>query len=275
MLNWCDYAWVYRGLSMAETALKQFMFDYFNRINFNYWEKRASMTTEKLKRLKTLQAKSPYIIDYYSMYVQLLEILFINTLILSGQEQTFINYLFMDNQKLRVSIKDNFNREEFLNWYLDNYVFGLTNKQSINNYEEKRKQYLAMLKEFYKDYMADYDFLNSFKHGYRVQASHKASVSINGIEILNLDTALTYYKKINNVVYEMDIMLNHKRVGTKVYFLLSMLQNSQKVFLSQAKPGKEIKLDHYLIEDKDEWTRSFGFFRTQRALFTVTKKKTS
>lgn len=259
---------------MAELTIKQFMVDYFSKIDFGYWEMKVDTDVSKLRRLKTWKKKSPYIIDVYSAYIQLLEIFFINVFIFSSREAGFLHYLFINNDKLREEIEKSYNSPVFQKWFLDNFVFGMNEKESINNFQQKYSQHLKMLNEFYKDYREDYDFLNSYKHGYRVHANHEGAIRINGIQILKVDTVLTYFKKKDNTIYEMNLLFNHKRIVGKVYFLLYMLKNSQLVFLAQEKhPNEQIKFEHLVIENQEEWNESFGVGRTKSPLFHLQKTK--
>lgn len=67
---------------------------YFKDIDFGYWEKRLSHILLKLRTLKTNESKSMYLVDCYSVYLQLLEIFFINILALSAKEKTFFSFSF-------------------------------------------------------------------------------------------------------------------------------------------------------------------------------------
>lgn len=249
------------------------MFDYFNNIDFDYWEKRIDFSLDKIRKLKKNKFKSYYLIDVYSIYLQLLEIFFVNILILSAGENGFLSILFIGNFELREMIKKQFSDPQFIKWFMDNFVFGFKDKSKINNYDKKRNDHEQILKEAVEDYLKDFEFLNSYKHGFRVQAHSGGTLSIEKMVILKADTELTYFTKENlgggkGLVYRNIVMFNHERVFTKCYFILGMLKNSQKVFLARGKP---IKLDHYFLTDLDKWQASFGVARFKEPLFNVSK----
>jgi len=236
-------------------SVKKFMIDYFNNIDFDYWEKRLNFSLDKIHKLKKNKSKSYYLIDVYSIYLQLLEIFFVNTLILSAGEGGFLSILFTGNFELREIIKKQFSDSQFIKWFMDNFVFGFKDKTKINNYEKKRQNHEQILKEATEDYLKDFEFLNSYKHGFRVQISFDSVLSIEKMVILKADTELTYFTKEHlekgkDLVYKNMVMFNHERIFAKCYFILQMLKNSQKVFLAS---GKAIRLDHYFLTDLDKW----------------------
>lgn len=249
--------------------IKQFMLDYFNNINFNYWDKRLNFALDKILKLKRDKSKSYYLIDIYSIYLQLLEIFFVNTLILSTKEDGFLPILFANNNELREMVKRQFTNPKFINWFMDNLVFGFKDKTKINNYEKKRTEHQQILKESVEDYLKDFDFLNSYKHGYRVQINFNPTIGIKNILLLKTDTELVYFTKKKCLIYRNLIMFNHRRIVTKSYFILQMLKNCQKVFLAQ---GKAVKLEHYFLTDVTKWQEAYGMARFKEPLFTISKK---
>lgn len=257
-----------------DNPVKQFMLDYFNNIDFDYWEKRLNFSLDKIHKLKKNKSKSYYLIDIYSIYLQLLEIFFVNTLILSVKEDGFLSILFADNHKLREMVGQQFTNPQFVNWFMDNLVFGFKDKTKINNYEKKRREHQQILKESAEDYLRDFEFLNSYKHGFRVQIHFDAVVGIGGTALLKADTELAYFTKERfnrekDIVCKNQIMFNHQRVVTKSYFILQMLKNCQKVFLAQ---GKDVNLQHYFLTDLDKWQKTFGVARFKEPLFYIEKK---
>ena len=97
--------------------------------------------------------------------------------------------------------------------------------------------------------------------------------------MLNTNTVFTYFskefdeKEKEDIIYRKTIMLNYERFIMKAHFLLSMLQNTQKVFLGQEhRPGKQFKLDHFFIVDEKKWNKSYGFYRHKEPLFAKHRK---
>lgn len=253
--------------------VKRFMIDYFNNIDFDYWEKRLNFALDKIRKLKKNKSKSYFLIDVFSIYLQLLEIFFVNTLILPAREDGFLPILFTSNSSLREMIKQQFTDPQFINWFMDNLVFGFKDKTKIDNYEEKRRQHQQILKESVQDYLKDFDFLNSYKHGFRVQIRFDPVVGIKNTALLKVDTELIYFNrehfnKEKDIVCKNLVMFNHERIFTKSYFILQMLKNCQKVFLAQ---GKAINLQHYSLTDKDKWQKTFGIARCKEPLFYIEK----
>ena len=259
--------------SLGDKAVKQFMVDYFENIDFDYWEKRLNFSFDKITKLKRNKSKSYYLIDIYSVYLQLLEIFFVNTLILSVKEDGFLSILFTSNNNLRETIKQQFTDPKFINWFMDNLVFGFKDKTKINNYEKKCNEHQQILKESVEDYLKDFEFLNSYKHGFRVQIRFDPVVGIENVVFLKADTELIYFTKKHfnkekDIVYKNLVMFNHERISTKSYFILQMLKNCQKVFLAQ---GKAVNLDHYFLTDLDKWQKTFGVARFKEPLFYIEK----
>jgi hypothetical protein len=249
-----------------DNSVKEFMFDYFNNIDFDYWEKRLDFALDKIIKLKKDKSKSYYLIDIYSIYLQLLEIFFTNTLILSAKEDGFLSILFTGNNKLREIIKRQFTDPSFINWLMDNLVFGFKDKTQINNYEKKQNEHQNILKESVEDYLQDFEFLNSYKHGYRVQINFNPTIGIKNTLLLKTDTELVYFTKEKDLICKNLIMFNYQRVIIKSYFILQMLKNCQKVFLAQ---GKDLKLEHYFITDIYQWRKAYGMARFKEPIFTI------
>lgn len=257
---------------IEENFLKREVISYFKDIDFRYWEKRLDNISSKLKSTKKTEIKSLYLVDCYSVYLQLLEIFFVNILSLSVKEKTFFHFLFVSNQELRKYVKLNFLNPEFQKWLMENYIFGFKDKSVINEYEKKYTEHISIIKECAKDYLEDYDFLNAYKHGFRAKALFGDSkISINKHKILQGDSQITYYSQKNNSIYKCSITFNHKRVLGKSYFILQMLKNAQKVFLWQG-GNKKMKLDHCYIKDIDDWNKSFGIARFKTEILVVKGK---
>ncbi len=263
---------------MANDDIKKFMVEYFQSIDLGYWENKLSNASNKILTLKTPKKKLYYVTDFYLSYLQLLEIFIINALIFAAREHAFLEHLFISNQKIKERVEKHFNKQ-FYTWFLDNYVFGLKEKEKIHNFDQKHADYLMVLDECVKDYQKDYDFLNAYKHGFRVNAADKGGIAINNYQLLSTNAVFTYFskefdkKEKEDIIYRKTIMLNYERFIMKAHFVLSMLQNTQKVFLGQElRPGKEFKLDHFFITDRKKWDKSYGFYRHKEPLFAKNKK---
>lgn len=258
--------------NVSKNTLKDEVISYFKDIDFKYWEKRLSHIFTKLKTLKTGKTKSIYLVDCYSVYLQLLEIFFINILALSVKEKTFFHFLFIGNSELRKYVKDNFLNSDFQKWLMENYVFGFRDKSTIKEYEKRYNEHVNIIKECAKDYLEDYDFLNAYKHGFRAKALFgDTKISIGGHKLLEGDSELTYYSQKGNSIFKCTITFNHKRILGKSFFILEMLKNAQKVYLSQGN-NKKMTLNHCYIQDVEDWNKSFGTARFKTEMLVVKGK---
>jgi len=247
--------------------IKTFMVDYYENIDFSYWNSRLNDTEKKLDPLTSWDQKSHYYIDLYIIYLQLLEIFCVNLLILSSRERGFLNFLF--SRETNSHIRKYFNKPEYLDWILENLIFGVVDKQQISNYEAKHSNYKEILTEVVGDYLEDINLLNSYKHGFRVHTKELKSISINGNTVMEFDVQFIYYDRgKDKVIYENTIGIKHERTIIKCHFLLSMLENAKKVFLSQEKNMKEqINIDSLSVLDFKKWSESYGSIRTKEPLF--------
>ncbi len=263
-------------MTEKEVSIKPFVKEYFESIDFDYWEKRLNFCLDKLSNLKTDKAKSPYIVDLYSIYLQLLEIFFTNSFILSYGEDRFFDFLFVGNIELRNMVEAHVSDRRYLDWILDNLIFGIEAKNQINDYERKRADHLNILKEAGKDYLDHYEFLNAFKHGYRVHSGPGARLSVNGMTLVDVDSQLIYYSKRKigktNRIFRHRILFNHKRTLGKAFMMLGMLKNCQAVFLTRYNPSKEVTIINYFIDYREEWRNSFGGATFHEELFILKRE---
>ncbi len=133
--------------------------DYIKNFSFNIWEKKATFCIKKINKLKKQQNKIDYINDLYSIYLQLIEN-FIIFLLVRWSNNTI--FLFEDSYSIITSfskVKDN-----LIKWLLDEIFICLTNSEILN----LRQKYEKLLKEVFNDYENDKNFLNSYKHWYRI-----------------------------------------------------------------------------------------------------------
>jgi hypothetical protein len=153
---------------------------------------------------------------------------------------------------------------------MENYVFGFKDKSKIKEYEKRYAEHISIVKECVNDYLEDYEFLNAYKHGYRAKALFgDTKISINNHKLLQGDSDLTYYCKRGNSILRCNITFNHKRILGKAFFILEMLKNAQKIYLS---PGKKVTLVHHYIADFESWSKSFGTARFKTEMLVVKGK---
>lgn len=252
--------------SKSDEATKKFMVGYFENIKFEYWEDRLGDIQNKYLKHKSQRKKQYAIIDLYSMYIQLLEIFFINIIIISAREKGFFNILFRaTDKKFREDVRGQFLDKKFQAWFMTKLVFGLKEKRSIENYVGKRKVYISMLVEAVEDYLANYNLLNAYKHGFRILSSDDKLYQ----EASGTDSTLIYYTKEGDIIYENIACFNYKRIIQKCLFLLSMINNSKIIFLAQEKKLKGVKLDHWYITNSEIFNKEKGYFNNKNSLFGV------
>lgn len=253
---------------------KKFRADYYQNADFSHWLKKIDYSAQRALALKRESLKKGYLLDIYSTYLQLAEILLIN--IYANCEDGFAQRLFVGNLDLRDYFAKNGQRPDFIRWFLLGYDFGIKEKDTINNFEQKYNEHESILGEVIEDYLKDYDLLNAYKHGYRVTSAagtHNIAVSLGGsssYQIGAFDTLLTYFtkenikngKKVIGVdIYENTIMVNIRRVIIKATFMTAILENMRLILAVDGRDNKNIILQHYYLKDKKVWQEGFGSFR--------------
>jgi|GEM_PF-4096938 len=265
------------------SSTKTEILEHYREIDFSLWEKIVNTSCDKLRKLKTNKAKRVWALQLYSTYLQLIEVFCINTFVVV--ENVLWENLFLNNSDLRRKITRRFysihqNRQiysdQFPNFLIENWVFGIKEKEKINNLPSKMHMYSVLLKEAIEDYLKDYDFLNAYKHGFRVKSHGETNLTakIEGrdskaFRLAAYNSSISYLKRQDGTIVQEDILFNWERVIQKAFFLLNMMENIQKVLLSN---GEEILLQTLAVEDEVEFSKFFGSGRFRMPL---THKNTS
>lgn len=240
----------------------QLILDYFASINFDIWEKKINHCLDQIIKLKKESSKYKYYIELYAIYLQLVEIFCRNGFTLTEENTKYI--LKMKSSDITAKAEVQFKSKKFMNYLLDNWVFGLKNKSKIRNCESKRRFYDSVLTEaVLKDYCKHYQFVNAYKHGFRVYASGKKSLAIGKessnesiiVKSFNAHVCCFYSEEKEKQLYKMEIFFDWQNVGTKALVVLCSLQNMRKVYLAQ---GGELSLDHLFITDHESIIRHSG-----------------
>lgn len=258
---------------LSENAFRA---DYYDSADFSHWLKKIEHSSRKVASLKRDASKKGYLLDIYSTYLQLTEILLIN--IYANSEHGFAQRLFVSNSDLQQYFTEHGKNQSLIEWFLLSYDFGIEEKTSINNFEKKYSEHKSILEEVIDDYLKDFDFLNAYKHGYRViseSGNHTLALNIaDGVayKLGEFDTLLTYFSKENRKndagrvvgfeVYENTISVNIKRIIIKAMFITAALENMRLV-LAAPRHQNKILLQHYYLEDEKVWQDSFGGFRSK------------
>lgn len=265
------------------TTINTDILEHYREIDFTLWQKTLDLSCDKLRQLKKDESKKVWILQLYSTYLQLIEIFCIN--IFAITENNLWDNLFISNPNLRNKIQVRFfstqnNSTRFCNkftiYLLDSWVFGIKEKNEINNLADKRKKYTQMLKEAIEDYLKDYDLLNAYKHGFRVKSHGSNTITIKA-EISNAPTfkigdfnaSISYLTKKKGVVSRHDISFNWERAMQKAHFLLNMMENTQKILLND---DKEIQLDTLTVTNEADFSKHFGASRFKTPLLQLNKQ---
>lgn len=235
----------------------ELILDYFRSIDFSIWEKKINFCMDQIIKLKTDDSKKKYHIELYATYLQLIEIFCRNSFAISEEK---MEYLFVEGCKsITDKAQEQFKDSEFMNFILDNYIFGVVNKSSVNNYKAKRILYEQVLPEsVIEDYCKHFQFINAYKHGFRVYGTGSKSLffqkqgSEEKILLKKFNSHICCFysegKKDGKQLYKMEIFFDWQNVGKKSLMLISSLENIQKVYLAQ---GTHVLLDHYFITDHE------------------------
>ena len=152
--------------------------------------------------------------------------------------------------------------DDFVTYLLKNFVFA--NKDDKKDRTQQKSDYKHMIKESIDDYTKDKDFLNSYKHGFRVfsEEGHSLFVGMSGSneseKIQDYSASVSYYAKNEGVVSRCTISFNWERVYVKSLVLITVLENLKKVYLDN---GKEIDFEYVTFENRQLVASKYGCFR--------------
>jgi len=271
-----------RKMNSNEKLTKElidFKLNHFEKIDFEYWQGKISRLYNQLQRLKDQSKRNRCIIDLYTNYLQMTEILFINICANFASLEYFPSMLFISNKNIKQFISDKFsNSTKTSGIFLKSYSI-VASKQD----EKTMNLYRNLLMEVSKDYLENHELLNAFKHGYRINAKNeKMSLAIgNRKQMFNInetDSSITFfYKKICRepfveTICEKTINFNNGRIFVKLLFASSLLENLRSAVLLSM--GKKVKAGKYFyIDDMDSWNKSFGGSTFDKEIFRFLKKK--
>lgn len=283
---------------MNEDSRKQYLkllYEHYKDIDFDYWYKNADYAVKRINELKRNKSKFPYYLQLYTSYIQLLEIFATNVFALA--EGDLFGNLFIKNEQLRNKISNSFVAKNYtlnkgIHNFLDYYVFwkGIFGSIIVQGYEEKVRIYKSLLNESMKDYLADYDLLNAYKHGFRVKPTGNNSIYISPNDKpehgfgMQFNAGVYYlvrkYDKETKtyIVRENSVSFNYERVYQKIAYLTNMLNNAKQAVIHSYKPpkqGKQIRVDTFVVLDKKEFSKHFGNFRWSKPLYELKKQTKS
>lgn len=237
--------------------------EYYKNFDINGFIKKTLFLKKKILETKKPINRKKYYTELYATYIQVIEIFCINTFVASEQE--LFKNIFIPNNEIKEKIEERFLVERynyggvFSEYLIKSFVFNL--KEDKKDRVNQIKNYKTLLKEAVKDYLADFDFLNAYKHGFRVFSGDKSSLSVglqgkNNAKISNYSSSVSYYKKRNNTIYRCDIYFNWERAYIKIMILLNVLNSIKRTYTK-----KGVSKVEYFVFDEKKLNKSFGCFR--------------
>lgn len=188
---------------ITEQELLDFTIDHFQAVDYDYWGERLAQINKRLLELKSPKKRNYQLVDLYALYIQITEITHTTMLILAQKHLHVLENMFVGNAELRKFIEVDCLSRDFYAWFLTNYGLNGSELRQRDDYDDLIGQNKNFLTEAANDYMKSYNYLNAFKHGFRVKSTFGgAKVSVNGLQILEADTSLTYWYKERVKGYE-------------------------------------------------------------------------
>lgn len=240
--------------------------EYYKNFDLSILKKKFDFLATKITALKTEKAKKVYYTELYATYLQIVEIFCINTFAVSDND--LLKNIFLSNSEIYKKIQGRFLNEvnadgqDFVTYLLSNFVFA--NKDDKKDRVQQKNDYKHMIKESIDDYVSDKDFLNSYKHGFRVFSGEKSylsistDVSMSATLIQGYSASVSYYKRDKVCISKCVICFNWERVYVKVAILITVLENLKKVYLAE---GKKVNFEYITFEDRIKIVNKFGCFR--------------
>lgn len=264
-----------------EKELNDFKLSHYKNADFDSLTDKIIQLYNKFEKLKNKKKQNRIILEIYTLYIQTIELLFINSHSLSVNVDRFPSALFINSPNLQKFIEDNFkSTTKYSTWFLTKIIF--TVSKSKTDLKDRYSLYSNLLQEVAKDYLDDFDLLNAYKHGYRITARHDKSVlsiATTGGQHFKLnesDSTIVYFskKKIEGAQTIVEHTLNFKvgRIFGKTLFVCSLLNNIKAAALLHYKQtirGKNIS--SFSITDKSEWVQTFGGSHFRKPVFSLKK----
>lgn len=246
---------------------EDFATEYYKNFDIDIFCKKLEEIKKKLSTLKRERSRKVYYTELYATYLQIVEIFCINSFAISDKD--LASNIFLSNRAIEKKIESRFYSQHnekgqtFVEYIVHELVFNLIADKK--NRDKEKRNYVRLTKEAVDDYLKDKDFLNSYKHGFRVVSGEKSSLLIgvtggkNMSKIADYSSSVSYYRqdKSTSAVLKCDISFNWERVYVKLSVLLNILENMRRMYLSDTKDDiQTLTFDNTVIDPK------YGCFRT-------------
>lgn len=254
--------------------------EYYENFDVEIFQHKLNFIVKKLNTLKSEKSRKKYYTELYATYLQIVEIFCINAFAVSDNE--LVENIFLSNFDVREKIKTRFGgetngkNEDFISYLLNNFVFA--KKDDNKDRTQQKNDYQRMVVESIDDYKNDKNFLNSYKHGFRVFSNERTSISIlpaNGktaFKLQDYSSSVSYYSKECNdcPILKFTICFNWERVYVKASILINILENMKNIYLH---PGEKIKFVYITFNDRQKVDSKFGCFRVHHEVDILEKQK--
>ena len=235
-------------ISKIDNATKKLFCDYYKDVDFSYWHKKARQACQRIAQLKRENNKLRYYLELYTDYLQLAEVTAINIF-----AATEINpaTLFESSSKIKKKMEKllipDINHGN--NYLRDCVMPNALPKECFGHYSEKEaksiiEDYVYVLRKSFENYLKDYNLLNAFKHGLRLQVSGQNTVVISldsnpsqQFVAGQYDASVNYYTEEKDLINDRILIMrntisfNHLGIYENISFMTNLIENIRTNFL--------------------------------------------
>lgn len=263
---------------LSKISKKKEISNFLKEKQFSEWKKLFEIYIQKIDDTSIDEKEKKFwIIKLYSLYIQFIEIFSINIFIIT--ENNLFDNLFINNRKLKEKISKQLGSNEYIEYLIKNWIFGLKERKKINNLTKKENCYRRLLKEVVKDYVDDQDLLNAYKHGFRLESKGYTNIKLfrddnpeKTFSIGDYNSSIHYWsrgkKTEKDIIFENRLFFNWQMIEQKFILIDNILENVLKVFFAN---GTKIQLSHLYIDDPVKFDKQFGILRMRMPIFSKNK----
>lgn len=254
--------------------------DYLLNFDAEFWANRIDAAVEDLEKSADKAVKATHLMNLYSLYLQSVEVFFINLFAIRKSGDSFISAIFISNKNLQHKIRKEQDKQypeirDFLKYYILPIL--IEKRKNEDKATEELHRYQVILAEIIKDYIQDFELLNAYKHGFRVKfRSEKSSVSFSVGEnkelfkLADMDSTIEYLSRRTDQIRKVQTItssftsFNEYRVVIKARLLGYLLADLVLLCQHTLEPKTDgVTVFLLEIEDMNKWRNSFGNFRNK------------